>query len=591
MSEPVVRVHAASAPTPLEVLSARAAAHPEQEAFRFLAEGDQATSQTYGELWRRARALGAWLALHGARDERALLLYPPGLDFVTAFFGCLAGGAVAVPSYPPNLNRPQQRLRSIAENARPRFVLTTTAILGRAEALAAQVPELAAARWLATDELPPGLEDEWQDPGIDPDSLAFLQYTSGSTAAPKGVMVSHRNLGVNEEMIREAFEQSERSVVVGWLPLFHDMGLIGSVLQPLYVGGRCVLMSPVSFLQRPARWLRAISEHRATTSGGPDFAYDLCVRRVTAEQKASLDLSSWTVAFNGAEPVRAETLDRFAEAFAECGFRREAFYPCYGLAEATLFVSGGERRLPPRIRAFDAAALEEHRAVPAEPEEPGARRLVSNGRSWLDGQVVIADPETAARRPDRQVGEIWVAGPSVAHGYWNRPEVTEVTFRGFLAGTGEGPFLRTGDLGFLEDGELFVTGRIKDLIILRGRNHYPQDIERSAEQSHGALRPGCGAAFSVPGESEERLVVVQEVAAHALARTDLAEVATAIRREVAGRHDVSPWEVVLIRAGTIPKTSSGKIQRSACRAAWRAGELTVLWTSGAPVVSGPETET
>jgi acyl-CoA synthetase (AMP-forming)/AMP-acid ligase II len=396
-----------------------------------------------------------------------------------------------VPAYPPRLHRRDDRLEEIVRDARPRFVLTTAALLSR---LGEPAERPGDALWIAIDAIPDALAEFWRAPDLGSGDLAFLQYTSGSTASPKGVMVTHGNLLDNEERIRRAFRQSEESVVVGWLPLYHDMGLIGNVLQPLWSGGRCILMSPGAFLQRPARWLEAISRYRATTSGGPSFAYDLCVRRVGPEQRAGLDLSSWQVAFNGAEPVRRATMERFAEAFAPCGFRREAFIPCYGLAEATLLVTAGRvtavadgsDRSDGSVRS---TAVVSCGSVP-EGEEGGS-------------ELRIVEPETGRACGAGEEGEIWVAGPSVAAGYWNRPEETREVF-GAMAG-GEGPFLRTGDLGFLRHGELFVTGRIKDLIILRGRNHYPQDLELTAERAHAALRPGGSAAFSVEGEDEEQL--------------------------------------------------------------------------------------
>ncbi|HEY9422517.1 MAG TPA: AMP-binding protein, partial [Thermoanaerobaculia bacterium] len=412
-------------------------------------------------------------------------------------------------------------------------------------------PELEAVRWLPTDLLA-GVAPVAPLPEPDPQALAFLQYTSGSTADPKGVMVTHANLLHNERMIGAAFGMDEESVVVGWLPLYHDMGLIGNVLQPLHAGARCVLMSPVSFLQRPMRWLEAISRYRATTSGGPNFAYELCLRKADPEALAGLDLASWRVAFNGAEPVRPSTLERFAETFAPCGFRPEAFYPCYGLAEATLFVTGGERGSWPRIS--------------------GSR--VSCGHAWMGQRLAVADPETGMELPTGVEGEIWIAGPSVARGYWKNAEATVQDFNAFLE-TGEGPFLRTGDLGVLDGGELYVTGRIKDLIILRGRNLYPQDIELTAERSHPDLRPGNGAAFSVEIAGEERLVVVHEVERRR--REGFEEVAEAVRRAVAEEHEAQVHEVVLIRTAGLHKTSSGKVQRGLCRR--------LYLTDGLPVVS------
>ena len=559
-------------PTLLSLLQRLAAERPEETAYIFLSSGETEAGQfTYGELDQQARGIGAMLSALGAVGERVLLLFPPGLEFIGAFFGCLYAGAVAVPAYPPRSARGLPRLRAILDDARPRVVLTTGELLDRARGLLGGAAEPSTLAWLAVD----GLErraGDWQPPRIDGETLAFLQYTSGSTSTPKGVIVSHANLLHNEEMIRRAFGQSRESVIVGWLPLYHDMGLIGNVLQPLYLGAHCVLMSPVAFLQQPLRWLSAISRYGGTTSGGPNFAYELCARRITDEQKAGLDLSAWRVAFNGAEPVRAETMERFAAAFASCGFRREAFYPCYGLAEATLFVSGGEPGGGASSRDFQAAALEEGEAV----VEEGGRTLVACGRAWMEQRVEVVDPESALPRAPGRVGEIWVAGPSVARGYWGNAEVTARDFGARLAGEPEaGPFLRTGDLGFVLDGELYITGRLKDLIILRGRNLYPQDIELTVEQAHPALRPGCGAAFPVEIQGEERLVLVQELERRA-GDAGPEEIAAAIRAAVAREHEVSAAEVVLLRMGTIPKTSSGKIQRQACRAAYRKGELAVV---------------
>ncbi len=551
-------------------LRLRAAEQPDREAYLFLADGPEGSSVesdrlTWGELDARASAIAAALRETVEPGGRALLLYPPGLDFVAAFFGCLYAGVVAVPAYPPRLNdRSQSRLRSIALDASPGAALTTASIaVGTAAAagiLAERVPELAGCRWIATDELTAsGSLSDLLEP--DPSSIAFLQYTSGSTAAPKGVMVTHANLVHNERMIGQAFgldATAADSVVVGWLPVYHDMGLIGNVLQPLVAGARCVLMSPVSFLQRPRRWLEAIERYGGTggtVSGGPNFAYELCLRKVSPE---GLDLSSWRVAFNGAEPVRASTLERFAERFAASGFRREAFYPCYGLAEATLFVSGGDPGCGPRI------------------EEP----RVGSGHVWLDQRIAIVDPDTSEEKPAGTEGEIWVAGPSVAAGYWGNPEATERDFHARLAdGLTDGgmPFLRTGDLGFLDRGELFVTGRIKDLVILRGRNHYPQDLELTAERGHPDVHPGGGAAFAVEIDGEERLVLVHEVEKRR--DQDLDGIAEAVRRAVAQEHEVQPYDVVLVRAGTVPKTSSGKVQRHAARTRYLAGKLAVLGRS------------
>jgi amino acid adenylation domain-containing protein len=573
-----------------EVLRLRASELTEKLAYTFLAEGEvESESLTYAELASRTRELGAFLRRSSLAGERALLLFPPGLDFATAFLGCLQGGVIAVPAYPPGSRRNLPRLASLVRDCRPAVALTSASSLSRLQSLTSGSPDLCALKWLVLDELRlggvgGGGGEELPAPPLE--APAFLQYTSGSTASPKGVVVSHGNLLANEEMIRRGFAQSAESVVVGWLPLYHDMGLIGNLLQPLYLGAHCVLMSPMSFLARPARWLEAISRYGGTTSGGPNFAYDLCVRKVTKEERQGLDLSRWTVAFSGAEPVRAETLERFTAAFAAQGFRREAFYPCYGLAEATLFVSGGVAGAGARAETVAALPLEENRVVPPGPGE-ASRRVVGCGAGWMEQQVAVVDPERRTRCSPGQVGEIWVCGPSVAQGYWGQPELSAETFQARLAGEPEGgPFLRTGDLGFLLDGDLFVTGRLKDLIILRGRNHYPQDIEQTVERSHAKLRPGSGAAFSVDVSGEERLVVAWEIESHSGA--EIGAVTAAVRQAVAEEHEVRLHELVLLRSGTIPKTSSGKIRRHACRAGYLEGGLVEVGRGGVEGAEGAE---
>jgi acyl-CoA synthetase (AMP-forming)/AMP-acid ligase II len=416
----------------------------------------------------------------GLAGERALLLYPAGLDFIAGFLGCLYAGVVAVPVYPPRRNRSMTRIQAIADDAEAKVALTTDIVLSRVEDLIDDSPHLRQLTWLDTRHVPAGMERRWVLPDIHGETLAFLQYTSGSTGTPKGVVLNHANLVHNSALIAHAFEHTRTSLGVFWLPSYHDMGLIGGILQPIYVGRPNVLMSPMTFLQKPFRWLSAIARFHATSAGGPNFAYEHCIQKVTPEQRKQLDLSSWKLAFNGAEPVRAETLRRFAETFAPCGFRAEAFYPCFGLAEATLIVSGGYVAKPPIIRSFDSAALTQGKVQEVAGGSPTARDLVGCGQTLPDQKIVIAHPEKKTTCPPNAIGEIWVSGPSMAQGYWNQPDVTETTFHAHLQDTGDGPFLRTGDLGFMLDGELFVTGRLKDLIILRGVNYYPQDIEPTA---------------------------------------------------------------------------------------------------------------
>ncbi|NMG07494.1 AMP-binding protein [Brasilonema sp. UFV-L1] len=568
--------------TLVDLLRKRALQQPTQVAYTFLVDGEaQEVSLTYQALDQKARSLAAVLQSMKATGERALLLYPPGLEFIAAFFGCLYAGVTAVPAYPPRRNQRMTRLQAIVKDASASFALTTTSVLTKIEHSLKQEPELAALHYIATENLTDNFALSWQPLKINNDALAFLQYTSGSTGTPKGVMVSHGNLLHNQEMIKTAFQHTEETIFVGWLPLFHDMGLIGNVLQPLYLGIQSFLMSPTVFLQKPLQWLMAISRYKATSSGGPNFAYDLCVDKITPSQRSQLDLSSWQVAFNGSEPVRAQTIERFSVTFEDCGFRRSAFYPCYGMAEATLFVSGGLKTVPPVIRSLKNKPLKQNFVETAPEEQEDIRAIVGVGRSPLDQKIVIANPDSLTKCPDGQIGEIWISGPSVAGGYWRRSQETQQTFNAQLQDTGEGPFLRTGDLGFLLNGELFVTGRIKDMIIIRGQNHYPQDIELTVHKSHSALRANCSAAFSVEVENVEQLVIVQEVERSHLQKLNVDEVLRAIRQAVSEQHQLQVYAVVLLKTGSIPKTSSGKIQRLACRDGFLNQSLDVVgdWTA------------
>ncbi len=563
--------------TLLELARARAQHYPQKRLYTFLEDGEsQERHMTYADLDEQARTIAAWLQGMGMAGKCALLLYPPQLEYITAWFGCIYAGIIAVPAYPPQSPRLLPRLQAIIADANIELILTTSPVKMLADMWINQHPDWQDIPWFTTDNIPAGISaNDWQEPAINGDAIAFLQYTSGSTSTPKGVVLSHANLLHNLEHVRRSFEQNEDTLSVIWLPPYHDMGLIGGILQPFYANYLAVLMSPLDFLQRPFRWVQAVSRYQATTSGGPNFAYDLCARKVTPEQVSTLDLSHWRVAFNGAEPVRADTHRRFVETFAPAGFNPQAFFPCYGLAEATLLVSGGSVAAPPVVASFDAAALQQRRVAPSANGSNGYL-LVGSGRTLADQQIAIVSPETGRLCPPDQIGEIWVAGPSVANGYWNQPQHTAETFRAFLADTGEGPFLRTGDLGFLHDGELFVTGRMKDLIIVRGRNHYPQDIERTVEHSHPALRPGCSAAFAVDHDGEEQVVVVQEV--NLKEGPDIPTLVQTIRQAVTAEHELQLHAVVLLEPRTIPKTSSGKIQRHLCRQEFLNHKLNAIHT-------------
>ncbi len=575
------------ATTLVDILNHRAVNQPHQTVYTFLVDGEtEAVKLTYGQLEQRAKAIAAYLQLVSLPQERVLLLYPPGLDYIEAFFGCLYAGVIAIPAYTPRPNRSLSRLQSIIKDAEATIALTTHSVYGSLQRQLERTPELKALRWLTTDNFNRDLANHWQPPKLYSSTLAFLQYTSGSTAEPKGVKIAYQNLLHNLEAIYRCFRHSEDSRGVIWLPPYHDMGLIGGILQPLYGNFPVTLMSPLMFLQNPLRWLKAISRDRATTSGGPNFAYDLCIRKFKPEQAAGLDLSSWEVAFNGAELINYQTLEKFAATFAPYGFRMDAFYPCYGMAEATLIISGGSKNAAVVTKTVQGKALEQNHIAIASPEEENTRALVSCGNSLPDQKIVVVNPETHTICPPGEVGEIWVSGASVAGGYWNQNSETERAFNARLKDTLEDGFLRTGDLGFLEEGELFVTGRLKDMIIIKGRNHYPQDIEKTVEDSNSVIRPSCVASFSVNVEGEEKLIVLAEVERHYWSSNrssksngngtkngipDSKELIQTIRRQVSKNHDLQIHTTLLLKPGVIPKTSSGKIQRHVCRAGFLAG--------------------
>ena len=528
-----------------ELLSRRAAEQPNDRAYVALADrGGEEAAITFGELDRRARALAGRIAEAAGPGERALLLFPSGIEFVVALFACFHAGVIAVPLMPPRRNAARDASAGILADCAPRIALSTPG-LALKDRIGGEVI------WIASDET-----GNAPLPGAG--EIALLQYTSGSTSAPKGVVVGHANLLANSAMICAALGNTSRSTYVTWLPHYHDMGLIMHLLQSLYLGALCVVMSPVAFLQRPLNWLRAIGDYRAEVSGGPNFGYDLCASRYRPEQMQGIDLSSWRVAVNGAEPVREDTLRRFAETFAPHGFSAETMHPAYGMAEATVLISAGGNRSTRRLGP--------------------SQTVVGCGRA-LDGErIAVVDPETRRRLEAGEIGEIWAAGPNVSRGYWRNPAATQENFGAAIAGEDEAVWLRTGDLGFLGDGgDLFVTGRIKDIVIVRGTNHYPQDIEHTVESADPALAAHGGAAFAVIDETgEERLVVVQEVERSQRRRAEPKALAARIREAVVAGHDIVPLAVALLRPGALPKTTSGKIQRAQARRLWLEGALDIL---------------
>ncbi|MGI0480276.1 fatty acyl-AMP ligase, partial [Geminocystis sp. CENA526] len=581
----------------VNLLQERAVSQPDKVIFTFLGDGEvQTESLTYQQLDIQAKAIATHLTQvakkilgNNGEGERALLLYQPGLEFITAFLGCLYAGIIATPAYPPRQNRSYHRLETIIKDAGAVFALTTESVKQKIEQKLTRHNNI---HCIATDNISLDLAQNWQQsPYIQEDNLAFLQYTSGSTGTPKGVMVSHRNLIHNSHLINSCFENTEKDIGFSWLPPYHDMGLIGGVLQPIYASISTIIMPPVSFLQRPLRWLRGISRYNVTTTGGPNFAYEMCVNSITEKQKAELDLSSWKLAFSGAEPVRAETIERFSEYFADCGFKREAFYPCYGMAETTLIVSGASKHQSPVVKTLSAKALTQNQIVTVEENTPETQVLVSSGKVASELEGLIVNPETLQECEENQVGEIWVKGASVAQGYWQKEEATNNIFHAYTL-DGKGAFLRTGDLGFMSEGELFVTGRLKDLIIIRGRNHYPQDIEESVAFCHEAINSESGAAFAVEVEQDEHLVVTFEVKRTFLNKINQDEtlkqqIFANIRNSIALNHELQVYSIVLLKTGSIPKTSSGKITRYACRQGFLDGSLQVVaqWKVGEEKIS------
>jgi acyl-CoA synthetase (AMP-forming)/AMP-acid ligase II/acyl carrier protein len=560
------------APTIAAVLRAQADRRGAVTAYRYLEDGESETrSITYSELEIEARAVAARLQETAQRGDRALIMSDDSIDFVRAFMGCQLAGVIAVPVSPPfpsQRGRRVETLRAIGHNCGARIMLTSwpQEFRDRVQGVA---PELGDLRWIAVDEVPTSAAAEFRDHSVRADDVSFLQYTSGSTSTPRGVIVTHDMLAHNEAYIQRATDVDEHDIMVSWLPLFHDMGLIGGVLPSVYSGLQTVLMPPVAFARRPLNWLQAISRYRATVTAAPDSAYRLCVEKIDEEERAQLDLGSWRLALNGAEPLAASTLEAFVETFGPCGFDRRSWYPTYGLAECTLMATAPEPGAGAKTLAVQSEALRSGRMTPGEDKV-----ILGCGKPTMHRRIELVDPDTARCVEAGMVGEIWIAGPDVARAYWGLPDESGRVFEAQLAGTGEGPFLRSGDLGFMWDGELYVTGRLKDVIIVGGRNHYPQDIEATVLSVHRSLVDGACAAFTVPRDGRERVVVVAEMVGARLRRgVDLEELARRITSAVASEHGIALAEVALVNRKSVPRTSSGKVQRRACCAAFEAGGL------------------
>ncbi|HEX2583896.1 MAG TPA: fatty acyl-AMP ligase, partial [Steroidobacteraceae bacterium] len=562
-------------PTLVHHLRSQAESTPHRIIFRFPDQDGAHATLSYAQIDLAARRLAVHLQSLGMAGERAVLMHAPGPDYVLALLGCFYAGVVAVPAYPPRFNRPMERLRDLVMDADARLALTTDAALKRMQPHLENGNGMSGLNWLATDLLPNDIAaDDWRQPDINSESLALLQYTSGSTSSPKGVMITHACFRNNVSSMARALSATADDRMVTWLPPYHDMGLVGGLLGSLFLGIETVVLTPTTFLQRPLRWLSAIDEHRATISGGPNFGYELCVRRITASQCEQLDLSSWRVAFCGAERVRATTLHQFAKHFSVSGFKPQAFAPCYGLAEATLAVSFG-------TGAVQYADAESHQPVGnvAITEEVSQSLLVSCGRVVPDVHVQVVDTQTLQPVAEGQVGELWIQSNALAAGYWNKPELSTEVFKAHLAGDKTRAYLRSGDLGFLQQGELHVLGRLKDLIIIRGVNVYPEDIEALVERIDDGLRPAGAVAFSVDRDDEEQLVVVQELNP-GVKDMNFAEVTNRIRSVISEVMQLSVQQVLLVAPGVVPRTSSGKVQRRRCRELYLAQQLEAVHDSG-----------
>jgi acyl-CoA synthetase (AMP-forming)/AMP-acid ligase II len=550
---------------------------PNKKAYIFLLDGENKKQElTFQELYNKVVNFSKFLDDRCEKNDRVLLCYPPGLEYITAFYACLSKGLIAVPIYPPD-TRNNGRIKCIIEDSGAKLALTTVDFYEKSD----YGLNYNGLSWTSTNFV--NEETDNTDKLIDeaePEDIAFLQYTSGSTSDPKGVMVSNKNLIANSYLIKKSFQHDENCIMVSWLPPYHDMGLIGSIVQPMFAGMTGVLMSPSSFIKRPIRWIKAISEYGKLgpiTSGGPNFSYDICCNYIGEDRLQDIDISNWRVAFNGAEPIRSETLKNFSKKFSNCGFSYKCFYPVYGLAESTLLASAGDIYIEPILKKIKIEALKSNKfEEDFNSDKKNYTELTGCGEN-LEGQTIyIVNLETLKKCEDGEIGEIWVKGPSIAVGYWYKETATIKTFRAYTSDTSEGPFLRTGDLGFFYNKELFVTGRSKELIIIRGQNFYPQDIEKVVEQSSECLRPGCGAAFSVDLDGEEKLIIVYELQRKYLQNFDMDKLTSFIKKAISESFDLTVHNIVFIETSSFPKTSSGKLQRILVKQMYNKNELSLI---------------
>lgn len=610
--------------TIVDILSTHALAKPRQTAFRFLADGETESARvSYMQLHQQAQAIAARLQTQLRIGDRAILVYPDsgGLEFIAAFLGCLYAGIIAVPINPTRNTRSIKQLIARTEFCEAKITLTTKAfqhyLFQRVEDDQTLTQQLSTAAWFNTDEIDIAAANDWVAPTLTPDTIAFFQHTSGSTGQAKAAIITHENLLYNASIIYQALEHSDQSSFVSWLPLFHDMGLIGGIIQPLFGGFPCTLIPPNVWHQKPLCWLKAISRYRATTSGGPNFAYEHLARTTTRAEAHALNLETWSVAFTGSEMVRANTLAHFSDVFKPAGFSQKAFYPCYGMAEATLFSTGIQKSDAPKVLHLNADALMQNRAEliapksvslgsPQQPDSLRTTAIVSCGKVWGDDKIIIVDPDTGQPCTEQQIGEVWLQSKSIAQGYWHLPVETDKTFSARLhrddlnhqvlethplethplenkplrnqgssvhVTNDIGPFLKTGDLGFMLEGNLYITGRLKEIMSFKGRYHYPQDIEATAEAAHNALRPGAGAAFSIEAENDERLVLVHEIKRTHLKKFSMQDCIKELTAAVKHAHGLDLYAINFLKPGALPKTTSGKTRRQTCKQLFLQQEL------------------
>ncbi len=552
-----------------ELLDYRASVNKDDEALIVLdQDGIEIEKTNYGDLIRLSKSIAAGLQEKTKPGDTCLILFAPGLDFITALLGCIYAGVIAIPAYPPKKNKKNDRLWSIIEDANPVCIMLSQEIENMFIANPDAFEDMMGIPRMIIDRKFPDHSDQYKYPALADNNTVLLQYTSGTTGDPLGTMISQGGILHNSEVIKKAFGHDKNLTVVTWLPPYHDMGLIGTLFQPIYVGGKNIIIKPFDFLKNPVIWLNAITKYEGTTAGCPNFALDLLVERISPEQKTDIDLSSLKVLFCGSEPIRSSSLKNFTQAFGQCAFTEDMFLPCYGLAENTLMLTGIHHSEKPEYILADKQSLENTNKIVISSNADTALSFVSCGYPWLDDQVLIVDPEKCLASGEDTIGEIWTKSGSVCQGYWNKADKNEKTFNARINGSIEGPFMKTGDLGFIHNGQLYIAGRIKDMIIIRGMNHFPRDIENTVEHSHPDLQPNACAAFSSEIDNHERLIIIQEIKRTAIRKLDGHEVIEAIRSAISAEHEIPVFAIELISPGRMCKTTSGKIQHKKCESMW-----------------------